>query len=181
MTPLEFLSFRAFLDESSGFQSAQFRELETLVGVTDTFDLEFFASDPSEYARLEARIAAPTFGTHSSGICTAMGTRCPIRQSIVIRPLRLKPTKLCNRSSSVLTGPTPRLLSLCEALTDLDEALQEWRYRHVMMVQRTMALEWGPVAVQASTISGARFFASVSLTCGGTKPVLGTSSGSRSC
>ena len=36
-----------------------------------------------------------------------------------------------------------RLRSLCEALIDLDEALQEWRYRHVMMVQRTIGTRQG--------------------------------------
>ena len=32
MTPAEFLSFRDFLELSSGFKSAQFRELEFLLG-----------------------------------------------------------------------------------------------------------------------------------------------------
>ena len=36
-----------------------------------------------------------------------------------------------------------RLRSLCEALVDLDEALQEWRYRHVVMVQRTIGTRMG--------------------------------------
>ena len=32
---------------------------------------------------------------------------------------------------------------LCETLTDLDEGLQEWRYRHVMMVRRTIGTKMG--------------------------------------
>ena len=32
---------------------------------------------------------------------------------------------------------------LCEALIDFDEGLQEWRYRHVMMVQRTIGTKPG--------------------------------------
>ena len=32
---------------------------------------------------------------------------------------------------------------LCETLTDLDEGLQEWRYRHVMMVRRTIGTKPG--------------------------------------
>ena len=31
----------------------------------------------------------------------------------------------------------------CERLVDFDEGLQEWRYRHVMMVQRTIGLKKG--------------------------------------
>jgi tryptophan 2,3-dioxygenase len=35
------------------------------------------------------------------------------------------------------------LASLCERLVDLDEGLQEWRYRHVKMVQRTIGAKMG--------------------------------------
>ena len=31
----------------------------------------------------------------------------------------------------------------CERLVDLDEGLQEWRYRHVKMVQRTIGTSAG--------------------------------------
>ncbi len=37
----------------------------------------------------------------------------------------------------------PALAELCESLTDLDEGLQEWRYRHVKMVQRTIGSKPG--------------------------------------
>jgi tryptophan 2,3-dioxygenase len=32
---------------------------------------------------------------------------------------------------------------MCERLVDLDEGLQEWRYRHVKMVQRTIGAKTG--------------------------------------
>ena len=32
---------------------------------------------------------------------------------------------------------------LCERLVDLDEGLQEWRYRHVKMVERTIGAKMG--------------------------------------
>jgi tryptophan 2,3-dioxygenase len=31
----------------------------------------------------------------------------------------------------------------CERLVDLDEGVQEWRYRHVKMVQRTIGMKPG--------------------------------------
>ena len=37
----------------------------------------------------------------------------------------------------------PLLSSLCERLVDLDEGVQEWRYRHVKMVQRTIGAKHG--------------------------------------
>ena len=37
----------------------------------------------------------------------------------------------------------PELAHLCELLVDLDEGLQEWRYRHVKMVERTIGAKRG--------------------------------------
>ncbi|MED5404218.1 MAG: tryptophan 2,3-dioxygenase family protein, partial [SAR324 cluster bacterium] len=38
---------------------------------------------------------------------------------------------------------TPLLAHLCELLVDFDEGLQEWRYRHVKMVERTIGTKRG--------------------------------------
>ena len=35
---------------------------------------------------------------------------------------------------------------ICERLVDLDEGLQEWRYRHVKMVERTIGANRAPAA-----------------------------------
>ena len=35
----------------------------------------------------------------------------------------------------------PKNSELCERLVDLDEGMQEWRYRHVKMVERTIGDE----------------------------------------
>jgi len=37
----------------------------------------------------------------------------------------------------------PKHAEMCERLVDLDEGLQEWRYRHVKMVQRTIGAKIG--------------------------------------
>ena len=37
----------------------------------------------------------------------------------------------------------PALAEFCERLLDLDEGLQEWRYRHVKMVERTIGSKPG--------------------------------------
>ena len=37
----------------------------------------------------------------------------------------------------------PQLAHLCELLVDFDEGLQEWRYRHVKMVERTIGTKRG--------------------------------------
>ena len=60
MTPLEFLSFRDRLESGSGFQSAQFRELEFALGWKEPRALERYPADSPAVRRLEARLAAPT-------------------------------------------------------------------------------------------------------------------------
>jgi len=37
----------------------------------------------------------------------------------------------------------PMRAEMCERLVDLDEGIQEWRYRHVKMVQRTIGAKIG--------------------------------------
>ena len=37
----------------------------------------------------------------------------------------------------------PDAAAICERLVDLDEGLQEWRYRHVKMVERTIGRKSG--------------------------------------
>jgi len=37
----------------------------------------------------------------------------------------------------------PDAAAICERLVDLDEGLQEWRYRHVKMVDRTIGHKMG--------------------------------------
>src|SRR3712207_7183217 len=38
---------------------------------------------------------------------------------------------------------SPALAEFCERLVDLDEGVQEWRYRHVKMVERTIGTKPG--------------------------------------
>jgi tryptophan 2,3-dioxygenase len=37
----------------------------------------------------------------------------------------------------------PELVRVCERMVDFDEGLQEWRYRHVKMVERTLGTKKG--------------------------------------
>src|ERR671929_620952 len=54
MTPSQFSSFRMRLDSASGFQSAQFRELEAILGRRDEGALEAYAEGSPERERIAA-------------------------------------------------------------------------------------------------------------------------------
>src|SRR5687767_10501244 len=60
MTPRQFLAFRDRLEAASGFQSAQFRELEAMLGRRDARVLRHYAPDSRERARIAAAAARPS-------------------------------------------------------------------------------------------------------------------------
>src|SRR4051794_29681233 len=59
MTPSQFASFRTRLDSASGFQSAQFRELEAVLGRRDEAALAAYAQESPQRARIAAAMGPP--------------------------------------------------------------------------------------------------------------------------
>ncbi|MEM9200448.1 MAG: tryptophan 2,3-dioxygenase family protein [Actinomycetota bacterium] len=140
MTPAEFASFRDFLANASGFQSAQFRELEFLLGVKDRVQIDWFSDDDA--ARLDTRHAAPTLWDAFVGVLDRAGF--DVGEAALTRdvtePLAEDPIL---QAAIVEAYADEGFANLCETLTDLDEGLLEWRYRHVMMVRRTIGTKAG--------------------------------------
>src|SRR5437763_1292317 len=60
LTPSEYEGFRPALGSSSGFQSAQYRALEFLLGNKHAGMLDVFRYDPAIHAELQALLAAPS-------------------------------------------------------------------------------------------------------------------------
>jgi len=143
MTPLEFLSFRDRLESGSGFQSAQFRELEFRLGRKNPTALDRYPPGTAARARLERRLAAPTLWDAFLHYLAARGVAIPKSQ------LERDVTRAVESTPEVrqaLVGVYRResgLAGLCERLVDFDEGLMEWRYRHVKMVQRTIGTKPG--------------------------------------
>lgn len=132
MTPLEFLSFRDLLGTASGFESIQFRMLEFTLGMRDRAHLDRFGDDPA-FDRLRQRHDAPSTWDHVVGLLQRRGVLAdgvPDDEAV---------------ADALLTAyrEEPDLAGLLEGLTDVDEGLMEWRYRHVMMVQRTLGVKMG--------------------------------------
>jgi len=144
MTPLEFLTFRERLESASGFQSAQFRELEIVLGVRRPGVRERFPEGSPERQRLEARLREPTLWDRFLAFLAARGFAVP-DDALARDPSR--PVQPSAAVQAILVdiyrGEDPLLAELCERLVDLDEGLQEWRYRHVKMVERTIGTKVG--------------------------------------
>jgi tryptophan 2,3-dioxygenase len=143
MTPLEFLSFRERLESGSGFQSYQFRELEFLLGAKHAAALERYPAGSAARQRLEQRLAAPTLWDAFLRFLSQSG--CSIPGAALERDVRegVIPSEELQSALVELYRNDALLASLCERLVDLDEGVQEWRYRHVKMVQRTIGEKRG--------------------------------------
>ena len=142
MTPLEFLAFRERLESGSGFQSRQFRELEFFLGHKRRGPIEQFAGT-SAAARLEARFEAPTLWDGFAHFLAERGFSVPA--SVLERDIT-EPIAPNTQMQETLLGVyrnDAAVADFCERLVDLDEGLQEWRYRHVKMVQRTIGTRQG--------------------------------------
>lgn len=143
MTPLEFLSFRARLESASGFESFQFRELEFLLGAKRPGVLDQFPAGSHGRKRLEARLQQPSVWHFFLRLLAARGYEIPAQ--VVARDPRL-PTEKNSEIHPLLIEiyrSDEILMPVCERLVDLDEGIQEWRYRHVQMVRRTIGTKRG--------------------------------------
>ncbi|MGW5054719.1 tryptophan 2,3-dioxygenase [Actinokineospora sp. NPDC004072] len=138
MTPRQFTSFRARLDSSSGFQSAQFRQLEAVLGRRDRRAFAHYPEGGEQRAAIEAAMARPSVMDSFVAYLVKHGYDVPA--SVVSRDVGqawVESPELQRVLLQVYTddsGPS----TVAEHLVDLDEGMQEWRYRHVKMVERTI-------------------------------------------
>lgn len=138
MTPLEFDSFRERLESGSGFQSAQFREFEFAIGHKRPAPLQQFPAGSQAHRRLEARYQAPTLWDAFLGFLANRGYAVPaelLNRDVTQPPAESPPL---HPTLIDIYRNEPALAEFCERLLDLDEGVQEWRYRHVKMVERTI-------------------------------------------
>jgi len=143
MTPLEFLSFRHRLESASGFQSHQFRELEFVLGHKRHGVLVHYPEDMAARRQLEQRYQQPSLWDSFLRYLAANGYSIPpeLLGRDVSQPIQPSP-----EIQQILIGvyrSNPTLTQVCENMVDFDEGIQEWRYRHVKMVERTIGAKQG--------------------------------------
>jgi tryptophan 2,3-dioxygenase len=143
MTPLEFLSFRARLQAASGFQSDQFRQIEFVLGRKDEAAVGRFPAGGRVRAALEARYGAPTLWDAFLHYLSREGYEVPADHLGRDVTSPIQPSEDVRRVLVDVYRRDPKNAELCERLVDLDEGVQEWRYRHMKMVERTIGAKPG--------------------------------------
>lgn len=143
MTPLEFLTFRNRLAAASGFQSDQFRQIEFVLGAKSRGAIARFEEGTRARAALDARWAAPTLWDAFLHYLRREGYDIPLAQLNRDVTAPIEPSIEVQEILMDVYQNDPRNGELCERLVDLDEGIQEWRYRHVKMVERTIGRKPG--------------------------------------
>ncbi len=143
MTPMSFTSFRDRLDTASGFQSALFRELEFLLGYKRPDMLKYVAEDAVRRAEIERRLGERSLVDHFYDFLEYRGATIPPMLRARDVTLATQPDPTVQDGLFELYEKHPDIAILFELMTDFDEGLQEWRYRHVKLVERTIGAKRG--------------------------------------
>ena len=143
LTPMSFNSFRDRLEHASGFQSSQFRELEFVLGYKRADMLKYQQPGTAAYEQLLRRLREPSIVDcfydflehHDVTIPTELRSRDATFPTV--------PNEVVEEGILRLYKTQPDLEILFELMTDFDEGFQEWRYRHIKLVERTIGSKHG--------------------------------------
>lgn len=143
MQPQRFSAFRARLGAASGFQSTQFRELEALLGRRDRRVYENHPDGEQARQRIEAAMATETVFDCFLRYLASAGY--PVPEELLDRDVRLPAPSSAPLQEILRQVYTDEGIAtqIAERMVDFDAAFQEWRYRHVRMVQRMIGAKTG--------------------------------------
>lgn len=141
MTPLQFNAFRGYLASSSGFQSAQFRKMEAVLGRRDSKMAGHLPLDVQE--EIAKICSGNSIWDSLLAYLNKRGHSMP--KSVIERDKKIAYQSNIEVQDVLLAvhKTDPESAMVCERLVDIDEGIQEWRYRHVKMVERTIGHKSG--------------------------------------
>ena len=146
LTPIEYAQFRGALGQASGFQSAQYRIVEFLLGNKNADMVAVFDHDPASQAALRAALEAPSLYDEFLGYLARQGHQVPedlLRRDVTkaheFHPGLLPVLKRIYENPDRYWGA----YETCEELVDIEEAFQLWRFRHLKTVTRIIGFKRG--------------------------------------
>jgi tryptophan 2,3-dioxygenase len=146
MTPPEYSAIRPYLDNSSGFQSYQYRCIEFSLGNKNAAMLKPHAHRPDLLALVQAAYVAPSLYDESLRLLARRGIAVPSShtQRDWSQPYSAD-AGVEQAWLQVYRDPKAHwdLYQLGEELTDLEDAFRLWRFRHVTTVERVIGFKRG--------------------------------------
>ncbi len=146
LTPSEYAAFRPTLGSSSGFQSAQYRAIEFLLGNKQPAMLQVFAHDAEVHAMLDALQHAPSLYDEFLRHLARRGL--PVPADRVDRDFTqpyLRHPGVVAVFKTIYDHPKRwwDAYDMCEKLVDIEEGFQLWRFRHLKTVERIIGHQRG--------------------------------------
>ncbi|WP_339212848.1 tryptophan 2,3-dioxygenase [Solibacillus sp. FSL W8-0372] len=146
MTPAEYLQFRDDLGKASGFQSYQYRLIEFSLGYKTPHILKIYEKEKDVLARLKEAYSAPSIYDVSIKALAKAGL--PVNEALLNRDFSV----VYSGDDSVAaawktvyenTDKYWDLYQLGEKLVDIEDSLQQWRFRHMKTVERIIGFKVG--------------------------------------
>ena len=135
LTPVDYLKFRNVLGTASGFQSAQFREIEFRLGLKEPTFVDHYPEGCAERSALSAALAEPSLREAALGALERAGFDLGDRSVEAIAAAWLQVYRDPERWFD--------LYELAEKLLDIDDAMVAWRQKHVLTVERIIGNKRG--------------------------------------
>ncbi len=146
MTPPEYTAIRPYLANSSGFQSAQYRRIEFLLGNKNAAMLKPHAHRPELLAQVEAAWRAPSLYDEAIRLMQRRGIAVPA-QALARDWTQPYAASEGVKSAWLEVYRDPQkhwdLYQMAEELVDLEDAFRLWRFRHVTTVERVIGFKRG--------------------------------------
>ena len=146
LTPSEYNEFRSFLQSSSGFQSWQYRAIEFILGNKNADMLQVFDHDPSTHRLLSDLMEEPTVYDEFLRFLHRRGHAVPstILERDVTTAWHLHPA-LVPVFARIYESSREfwQEYEGCEALVDVEDNFQLWRFRHLKTVERIIGSKSG--------------------------------------
>lgn len=146
LTPADYMTFRDSLGRSSGFQSYQYRMIEFLLGNKSRAMLAPHRHRPDIHEPLKAALNAPSLYDEALRLLARRGFA--ITAAVTARDFTqpYRPHTSVEAAWLAIYRNTERhwdLYELAEELVDLEDAFQQWRFRHVTTVERIIGNKRG--------------------------------------
>ncbi len=146
LTPSEYEAFRPTLGSASGFQSAQYRAVEFLLGNKHAATLDVFRYDAPMHAELSQLLRTPSLYDEYLRHLARRGL--PVPGECIERDWSqpyVRHPDLVPVFKTIYDDPETwwDAYEMAEKLVDVEESFQLWRFRHLKTVERIIGYKTG--------------------------------------
>ncbi|TCD06870.1 tryptophan 2,3-dioxygenase [Erythrobacteraceae bacterium CFH 75059] len=146
MTPHDYAQVRPHLGTSSGFQSAQYRQMEYLLGGRNAAMVAMHEATPGIAAALREELTRPSLYDETVRLLARRGFAVPA--AVLTRdPAQpwVEDEAVTDAFAAIYRQPEAHwdLYELAEKLVDLEYHFQRWRFGHLKTVERIIGFKRG--------------------------------------